>query len=114
MARTLEPVAGAGRVLFELDRFELVDDDQYELQGRWFGVRGRRFIRPALTVTVDGHPIRLLADLAHKPWAAENGQPWKASFPSRFEAGEIQEAELTVAPDITIELRAPGARAARR
>jgi hypothetical protein len=111
MARTLEPVARASRVVFELDRFELVNDDQYELQGRWFGVRGRRFIRPTLTVTVDEKPVRLLADLDHKPWAAEDGQPWVAAFPTRFE-GEVQHAELTVAPDITIELRAPGARPA--
>jgi hypothetical protein len=107
MTRTLEPVTGAGRILFELDRFELINDDQYELQGRWFGVRGRRFMRPALTVTVDDHPVRLLADLADKPWAAEDGRPWKAAFPSRFEVGDVQEAELSVAPDITIGLRAP-------
>ncbi len=107
MSRTLEPVAGASRVLFELDRFELSNNDQFELQGRWFGVRGRRFMRPTLTVTVEGHEVRLLADLADKPWAAEDGQPWKAAFPSRVEPEEFRQAELTVAPDITIELRAP-------
>jgi uncharacterized protein (DUF3084 family) len=85
MSRTLEPVVGASRVLFELDRFELGNDDQFQLQGRWFGVRGRRFMRPTLTVTVDGREVRLLADLADKPWAAEDGQPWKAAFPSRVE-----------------------------
>src|SRR5437588_5869698 len=100
MAKTLEPVAGAGRVLFELDRFELVDD-LYELQGRWFGVRGRRFIRPTLTVVADGQPIRLLADLAHKPWATEDGRPWRAAFPRRSQTGQVLEAELTVAPETT-------------
>ena len=114
MARTLEPVAGAGRVLFELDRFELSGEDQFELQGRWFGVRGRRFMRPTLTVMVDDHSVRLLADLDDKPWPAEDGQPWKAAFPSRVEIGEVRHAELTVAPDITIELRAPEAGTARR
>jgi hypothetical protein len=107
MSRTLEPVAGASRVLFELDRFELGNDDQFQLQGRWFGVRGRRFMRPSLTVTVEGHEVRLLADLADKPWAAEDGQPWKAAFPSRVAPDEVRQAELTVTPDITIELRAP-------
>jgi hypothetical protein len=108
MARTLEPVAPAGRVVFELDRFELANEDQYQLLGRWFGVRGRRFIRPTLTVTVHDQSIRLLADLDDKPWAPEDGVPWRAAFPSRFEADEVQQAELTVAPDITIELRVAG------
>ncbi len=108
MARTLEPVAAAGRVVFELDRFELANEDQYQLLGRWFGVRGRRFIRPTLTVTVHDQSIRLLADLDDKPWAPEEGVPWRAAFPSRFEADEVQRAELTVAPDITIELRVSG------
>jgi hypothetical protein len=107
MSRALEPVSRAGRVLFELDRFELVDD-RYELEGRWSGVRGRRFIRPTLTVVVDGHPARLLADLAHKPWAAEDGEPWQAAFPARLQDAEIEEAELSVAPDITVVLAGPG------
>jgi len=107
MSKALEPVSRAGRVLFELDRFELVDD-LYELEGRWSGVRGRRFIRPTLTVMAGGRPIRLLADLAHKPWDPQDGESWTAAFPCRREAGEVLEAELTVAPDITIALAAPG------
>lgn len=96
--------------MFDLDRFELVDGDRYELVGRWSGVRGRRFIRPTLTLLADGHPVRLLADLAHKPWAAEDGQSWTAAFPCRFEVSEVTEPELTVAPNITISLAAPVSR----
>ena len=66
-------------------------------------------MRPALTVIVDGRPVRLLADLEHKPWAAEDGEPWMAEFPFEFEGAEIQEVELTVAPDITVVLPLGGA-----
>ncbi len=99
--------------MFELDRLELTGGDRWELEGRWFGVRGRRFMRPALSVVVDGRPTRLLADLAEKPWAAEDGEPWKATFPFPVK-GELLEAELTVAPDITVTLALPAARAVAR
>ena len=113
MAKAL--VSEVGRVGFELDRFELVGGEACEVQGRWFGVRGRRFMRPALTVVVDGQPTRLLADLAHKPWAAEDGEPWQAVFPCPRSGGDLEEAELTVAPDVTIALPAPqGRRTSRR
>jgi hypothetical protein len=107
-------VSQVGRVAFEVDRFELVGGDSCELHGRWFGVRGRRFMRPALTVVVDGQPTRLLADLAHKPWAAEDGEPWQAVFPCPADGGDLLEAELTVGPDVTITLPAPGGRVATR
>ena len=71
-------------------------------------------MRPSLTVMVEGNETRLLADLADKPWAAEDGEPWRASFPIALEINGIEKAELTVAPDITIALRstpdAPGGR----
>jgi phage host-nuclease inhibitor protein Gam len=112
MTEALEPTSRIGRVVFELDRFELSGGDRCELQGRWFGVRGRRFMRPALTVLVEGQPTRLLADLAHKPWAAEDGESWTAAFPYPAAGGELLEAELTVAPDITIALPTPQSRPA--
>ena len=105
-----EPASRAGRIAFELDRFELVEGDSCELRGRWSGVRGRRFMRPALTVVVDGQQIRFLADLAGKPWAAEDGEAWSASFRCELKEGDFAEAELTVAPDITVKLPAPGDR----
>jgi hypothetical protein len=105
MSRTLEPVSRTARVLFELDQFEVIDGDRCEVRGRWLGVRGRRFLRPSLTVTVDGRSRRLLADLAGKPWAAEEGGAWHASFPCSLAGAELVEAELSVAPDLTVALQ---------
>lgn len=99
-------VLQVGRVAFEVSRFEVVGE-YCRVEGQWFGVRGRRFMRPALTVVVDGRPVRLLADLAEKPWAAEDGEPWKAAFPYSIEGEQSGEAELTVAPDVTITLPVP-------
>src|SRR5205807_2604888 len=59
------------------------------------------------TVFADGRPTRLLADLEHKPWAAEDGEPWQVAFRCDVEAASLLDAELTVAPDITIMLPAP-------
>src|ERR1700748_1281197 len=99
---------------FELDRFEMAKKDRLEVNGRWFGVRGRRFIRPSLTLVADEDQRRLLADLEHKPWAAEDGEPWKATFTYAQPEDHWVEAELNVAPDITITLPLPGAPRARR
>lgn len=104
MSKAFEPVLEAGRIRFVLARFEMVDGARLEVEGRWSGVRGRRFMRPALTVSVDGESVRLLADLDHKPWAPDADGPWIAAFPSSFGLEEIAEAELTVAPDVTIRL----------
>lgn len=99
-------VAQVGRAAFELSRFEVVGDCCH-VQGQWFGVRGRRFMRPALTVVVDGRPVRLLADLADKPWPVEDGEPWRATFPYTIGSAQSREAELTVAPDLTVPLPTP-------
>jgi hypothetical protein len=88
MAEVLEPATtGTNGVAFELDRFEMADGDRFEVNGRWFGVRGRRFMRPSLTLVDGDEQRRLLADLEHKPWAAEDGQPWEASFPCQVADG---------------------------
>lgn len=105
MASRSQPVARTAQVLFELEQFEVVDGERCEVRGRWLGIRGRRFLRPALTVTVDGRSRRLLADLADKPWAAEEGGPWHASFPCELGGSELASAELTVAPDLTVALQ---------
>ena len=75
-------------VSFELDAFALIGADRLELTGRWFGVRGRRFVRPMLTLSIGDESQRSLADLEHKPWAAEDGQPWTAAFPLEADAAE--------------------------
>ena len=105
MAQALEPRSGAsGSVSFELERLEQTAAGRLELTGRWFGVRGRRFVRPTLTFESDGHPYRLLADLEHKPWFAEDGSPWTAAFHWDADRGPLDEIELTVATDIAIPL----------
>lgn len=111
MAKATEPAVGPEDVFFELERFER-SDGRLVLSGRWFGVRGRRFVRPTLTLAIDGERVRALADLDGKPWAAEDGQPWNASFPAA-RSGRIAEPELSVAPDITLQLPAPSSRRAR-
>lgn len=106
MSEVLKPEGGSrlASVAFELDRFELGKGDRCNVRGRWFGVRGRRFMRPTLTLTGDGHRSRLLADLEHKPWNAEEGELWEVVFEGEIADADLTEVELTVAPDITIAL----------
>src|SRR5919108_592650 len=92
---------------FEVERFEWAADDRLELAGRWFDVRGRRFLRPTLDLQVDGDTRRLLATLEHKPWAAEEGDVWTAAFEWEGEVPEIDAVQLTVGPDLAVELEPP-------
>ncbi len=101
---------GTDRIFFELDQFEVSGEDRLEVRGRWFGVRGRRFVRPTLLLRADGTPRRALADLEHKPWFAEDGEPWEAVFSCGVDGAEVREAELAVAPDIAVALPAPNGR----
>jgi regulator of replication initiation timing len=107
MEKTPEAPSTEETITFEVDRFEAAAD-RLEISGRWFGVRGRRFMRPSLTVIGGDGEARLLADIEHKPWAAEDGEPWKAAFPgAQSELGDAREAELTVSPDLTVKLALP-------
>ena len=98
MAVTPAPVR---QVEFQLDRFTAADG-RITVEGRWYGVVGRRFLRPNLQI--EGRR-RLIAVLDHKPWAADDGAPWCAAF--KYE-GPVGTSLLQVAPDIAIELPAPG------
>src|SRR6478735_380523 len=93
---------------FELERFEWPADDRLELSGRWFGVHGRRFVRPTLHVRVDGRRRRMLALLDHKPWSPDDAGTWIAAFAWRGEREELTSARLEVAPDIVLDLPLPG------
>ena len=52
--------------------------------------------------------------LEHKPWAPEDGQDWVAAFTWRGEPANFDEAELTVSPDLAVQLPAPGRRGGAR
>jgi hypothetical protein len=97
------------RVAFELDRFELMGEDRLEIAGRWFGVRGLRFVRPSLTVRTEEGERNLLALLEHKPWAAEEGRSWIAAFPWEGGSPDPGQAELAVAPSVVVALAREGA-----
>jgi hypothetical protein len=105
------PGAASSEVDFELERFERTADDRIEISGRWFGLRGRRFVRPVLNLNSDGSKRRAIALLEHKPWAAEDGQVWLAAFRWPEGAGEVSGAELEVGPGLHVELPALGGKA---
>ena len=100
---------------FELERFQWSGPDRLEVEGRWYGVRGRRFVRPVLTVQVHGRRRRLLAMLEHKPWQAAETESWIAAFPWEGPTDGVGEGELEVGA-LTVDLPPPGGakRAPRR
>lgn len=64
-----------------------------------------------MTKAADGSTVRALAELEHKPWSAQDGEPWLAAFSIDLDVGETSEMELSVAPDIAVALtgkEAPG------
>jgi hypothetical protein len=102
------PEVVSNGVTFEVERFEWVDGDRLEVTGRWYGLRGHRFVRPVLVVqAADDEQRRLLAVLDHKPWAAEDGDEWIAAFPWEGEPLELTAAELAVAPSLAVDLPVP-------
>ena len=105
--RTSERVVDVPEVAFEVDRFEWSAPDTLEVRGRWFGLRGHRFLRPTLDVQVAGQRRRMLAVLEHKPWAAEEGEEWIAAFLWTGPPARLEDAELTVSPDLAVQLPLP-------
>ena len=109
MAATSERARVApGPISFELDRFEHVDG-RLELSGRWFGVRGMRFVRPTLTSGVRRRVRRprrwrTSSTSRGRRSTASSGRP--RSRPPRTIT--VLDAELAVAPGIAIRLPAPG------
>jgi hypothetical protein len=98
VARVDDPARG---VEFALDSFELADG-RLVVAGRWYGVSGRRFVRPVLQAPGQR---RVIAVLDHKPWSADEGAPWLAAFPGDGVEGP---SRLQVAPDIAVELPEAG------
>src|SRR4051794_10108554 len=111
---TPQTADASSAVAFEVDRFAWTASDRIEVTGRWFGLRGHRFMRPSLIVEAGEDRRRLLALLEHKPWAANDGEPWIAAFAWAGDPVAMTFAELSVAPSVAVELPpppAPGARA---
>src|SRR5919199_2934229 len=98
MSQTVTPADPPAALGFELERFGWAGDERLELTGRWFGVRGRRFVRPTLTLRAAGRRRRLIALLDHKPWAASDDEFWTAAFAWQGAREEITSARLEVAP----------------
>ncbi len=97
---------------FVVERFAVVGD-RVEVAGHWRDVRGRRFVRPVLWLHRSDSRRRLVAVLDHKPWAADDGEPWVAAF--KWEGGKLDadRAELEVGRELVVELPLPGARAVK-
>ena len=102
------PMMDLDHLSFEVERFDW-QADQLEIRGRWYGVHGRRFVRPTLHARVDGRRRRMLALLDHKPWSPDEAGTWIAAFAWRGEREELTSARLEVAPDIVFDLPLPGA-----
>src|SRR3954454_17094311 len=111
--RAAHALAAPG-VAFEVERFGWSADDRLEVTGRWFGLRGHRFMRPVLTLHDGDDRRRMLALLEHKPWAADEGEEWVAAFPWQGERVEVAAAELAVAPSVAVDLPLPIGRKRRR
>jgi hypothetical protein len=93
---------------FEIERFEWIGEDRLEVTGRWFGVRGLRFMRPTLHVRLGGRRRRLIALLEDKPWPPDGDGPWIASFTWEGPHDGVTAARLEVAPDVVLDLPMPG------
>jgi len=108
------PEVVSNGVSFEVERFEWVDADRLEVTGRWYGLRGHRFVRPVLVVQAGDEQRRMLAVLEHKPWAADDGEEWTAAFPWEGSPVELTSAELAVAPSLAVDLPVPQVPGGRR
>jgi hypothetical protein len=113
MSVSKDPTMAPAGVSFEVDRFAWTEG-RLELTGRWYGIRGRRFLRPTLDVEVDGRARRMLAVLEHKPWAADDGEEWVAAFDWDGEPADVAVAELAVAPELAVVLPPPSGAPAKK
>jgi hypothetical protein len=98
-----------GGAAFDVEGFGWASDGRLEVNGRWWGVRGRRFMRPTLEVRGEGGRRRLLAVLEHKPWAVLDGERWTCAFAWDGDPAQVDGAVLAVAPGLAVELPPPAA-----
>jgi hypothetical protein len=85
--------------------------DRIEVAGHWHGLRGRRIVRPVLWLHRGDARRRMVAVLDHKPWAADDGDPWMAAFAWDGGALHADKAELDVGRELVVELPLPGRKA---
>jgi hypothetical protein len=95
---------------FVVERFGPAGD-RIEVAGHWHGLRGRRFVRPVLWLHRGDTRRRLVAVLDHKPWAADDGDPWLAAFAWDGGALDAERAELEVGRELVVQLPLPGRKA---
>src|SRR5690349_19861939 len=107
MTASMPKTGAQDTVVFDVERCAWTAPDRLEVAGRWFGVRGWRFVRPTLDLDGPDGRRRLLALLEHKPWAPAEGEPWIAAFAWEGDPADIERAELTVTPNLAVELPAP-------
>lgn len=86
-------------VSFELERLDL-EGDRLVVAGHWSGVRGLRFVRPALV----SDDRRILATLEHKPWAPSLDRTWVAAFPWDRDDVDVDGLALAVGSQVTVSL----------
>ncbi len=98
MGGALHPGVTRAGASFELDRLEIIDG-RLVVRGWWFGVRGMRFVRPALIVD----DRQILATLEHKPWMTAADGTWIASFPWK-KGLDVGGVTLSVAPSVEVPL----------
>src|SRR5919106_5757132 len=108
MAAPITDIA-TGRPVFVTERFEPAGE-RLEVAGHWRGLRGRRFVRPVLWLHDGEQRRRLIAVLDHKPWAAEDGEPWIAAFAWTGGKIDADRAELEVGRDLVVDVPIPGAK----
>jgi hypothetical protein len=95
---------------FVVERFGPAGD-RLEVAGHWHGLRGRRFVRPVLWLHRGDTRRRLVAVLDHKPWAADDGDPWLAAFAWDGGPLDADRAELEVGRELVVQLPLPGHKA---
>jgi hypothetical protein len=68
-------------------------------------------VRPVLWLHRGDARRRMVAVLDHKPWAADDGDPWMAAFAWDGGALHADKAELDVGRELVVELPLPGRKA---
>jgi hypothetical protein len=106
-----ETTAGSDRITFEVDRMGVDQKGQLVVTGRWFGVRGRRFVRPTLTITMGSDGTE---PVARRPQAQAVGRGRRALDRSlQLRCSTRPPRSSSRSPDVAVELTGQDARGRR-